>query len=85
MCNFRFLEAVKTIIKTKLLLPTLTDNQVFLTGFMYNLVPRLSLEKGDSVKCGCGRRMRTAGGGRRMADAEGGRTKKKKVIEKKMI
>ena len=37
----------------------------------------------DSVKCGCGRRMRTADadGGRRMAD--GGRTKKKKIIEKK--
>ena len=45
MCNFHFLEAVKTTIKTKLLLPTLTDNQVFWTGFMYNLVPRLSLEK----------------------------------------
>ena len=47
MCNFHFLEAVKTTIKNKLLLPTLTDNQVFWTGFMYNLVPGLSLEKVD--------------------------------------
>ena len=35
-------------------------------------------EEGDSVKCGCGRRMRTADGGRRTADggrrtADGGR------------
>ena len=34
----------------------------------------------DSVKCGCGRRMRTADGGWRTAD---GQKKKKEIIEKK--
>ena len=46
------------------------------------LVSLDSLFNGDSVKCGCGRRMRTADGGRRTADGQKKRDKKiKKDIE----